>query len=458
MYQIQSELESQKKHKSSGGNRRAATGAFKKSSWAKLNDFNNDVVDPLSSSSSSSSGKRKANVGAVGDRFNRKDSDATVVAAAAAATAECIRTQMLGGGDDADEDGVCKSLRNLNFPSTKYLYPNAADAMTADEIAAVAAYRSSMLNKHGIAKTCVRSPTTATASATQQLLNATKEAARKCMSPPPATTTLPPLSPSSSSSLKLIDFNDYFNVNAKLGLTHNYYTENRSKIRDNIRRNRSFKAINSNDLIVEENNAAASVGNLSRPPYSSVIDQLFSSAGSVTGSQTSSRRPFMNKSPHTASVNDLIEQFGNVKLRNNKSNESLSSSCSGGGGGGGGSIRTGYSSPSLSKMATNDFGPPLVIKNDLRSMDGGGGRISTNPLYDGKLYYERSQTYKFSRSAGSGNGCGGSSSNGVNSSKRPNSGDFSGVIEHEHAVDSNLGIDSSFRVFKMTSEGEYNII
>lgn len=321
---------------------------------------------------------------------------------------------MLGSaGATGGSDAVCKPLRSLNFSSSKYMYQD-NDASGSGPATAFSHNNtdsycglSTTLNKHGIAKTCMRPPS----------ISAAQKQERKSPTPPPSSAGLPP----PPSQLKPIDFHDYFNVNTKLSLAHNYYTESRSKIRDNIRRNRSFKAINSNDLIVEENNSSAS--NLSRP-YSSVIDHLFRAGTTGGGHSGKSQRTFMDKQQTSASVNDLIEKFSAVKMRSNKSSESLSSSnssissVSSGGGVGGSSIRSCLPSAAKTNNVTENSGTSQLC----------------NPLCDNKTYMERQQTFKFSR---------------LGSGKRPSSGEFN-IID---APDNNVTMDSSFRVYKMTSEG-----
>lgn len=394
MYHLRSKLDSQKKpSKTSSSNR---------SQKQKIDvEPSSKRVSGISRRGSGGSSNKKIDIGAVGDRCTRKDIDID----------QRSHNMLASAGAIGGSDTVCKPLRSLNFSSSKYMYQD-NDASGTGPATAYSHNNtdsycglSTTLNKHGIAKTCMRPPS----------ISAAQKQERKSPTPPPSSAGLPP----PPSQLKPIDFHDYFNVNTKLSLAHNYYTESRSKIRDNIRRNRSFKAINSNDLIVEENNSSAS--NLSRP-YSSVIDHLFR-AGTTGGGHTGkSQRTFMDKQQTSASVNDLIEKFSAVKMRSNKSSESLSSSNSSissiSSGGGVGSIRSGLSSAA--------------------KMNGGTGSSGTsqlsNPLYDNKTYMERQQTFKFSR---------------LGSGKRPSSAEFN-IID---APDNNVTMDSSFRVYKMTSEG-----
>lgn len=310
MHQLRSKLESQKKCKNSNQHQKQQP---------------NDET------------KKKFAVGAVGDRCtNKKDVD--------------VSTKSTIG------DGIYKALRRLHFPPLKTATSAPTNLNHTNDYIYGDRYGSSvgisMLNKHGIAKTCIRSPS----------LIAAQKQARK--------SPTPPLTQDRSS----FDFTDYFNVNSKLGLATNanHYSENRTKIRDNIRRNRSFKAINFNDLIVEENSQQ------SKPL---TFEELY--------------------------CNNLakLEKLSSTKLKN------------------------------------DPLDSPLMTKNHLNYM-GTGGKIDSQPfignsLFENKLFSERKQSYSL---------------NGRD--KRPCSGEFKidGGTSSSGGV--NGGIDSSFRVFKMTSEGE----
>lgn len=388
MYHLRSKLDSQKKPSKTSSTNRSQKPQVEIEHSSKR-------VSGNSRRGSGGSSNKKIDIGAVGDRCTRKDIDLDQRSHSILASAGAI------GGSDA----ACKPLRSLNFSSSKYMYQDndgsGSGPGTAFSHNNTDSYcgLSQTLNKHGIAKTCMRPPS----------ISAAQKQERKSPTPPPPSAgLLPP-----PSQLKPIDFHDYFNVNTKLSLAHNYYTESRSKIRDNIRRNRSFKAINSNDLIVEENNSAAS--NLSRP-YSSVIDHLFR-AGTTGGGHTGkSQRTFMDKQQTSASVNDLIEKFSAVKMRSNKSSDSLSSSNS--------SISSISSGGGVARSCLSS-----AAKTNNEAENSGNSQ-----LCDNKTYMERQQTFKFSR---------------LGSGKRPSSGEFN-IID---APDNNLTMDTSFRVYKMTSEG-----
>lgn len=314
MHQLRSKLESQKK--------------CKNSSQRQKQQSNDDET------------KSKFAVGAVGDRcVNKKDN------------VDLPATKSTIG------DGIYKALRRLHFPPLKTATSaptNLNDYTYGDRYGSSVGI--SMLNKHGIAKTCIRPPS----------LIAAQKQARK--------SPTPPLTPDRST----FDFTDYFNVNSKLGFAANvnHYAENRTKIRDNIRRNRSFKAINFNDLIVEEN---------SQQPKPLTFEELF--------------------------CNNL------EKL------EKLSAT----------------------KLKTTDVVPDAsMTKTNLNCLDtmNGAGKGDSQPLIGNSLFTERQQSYSL---------------NGRD--KRPCSGEFKidGGPASSGCGGGGVGgsaIDSSFRVFKMTSEGE----
>lgn len=323
MHQLRSKLESQKKCKSSSHRQKQ-----------QPNDADT---------------KSKFAVGAVGDRcVSKKDSID------------------LPTPKSTIGDGIYKALRRLHFPPLKTATSAPTNLNHTNDYTYGDRYGSSvgisMLNKHGIAKTCIRPPS----------LIAAQKQARK--------SPTPPLTQDRSS----FDFTDYFNVNSKLGFAANvnHYAENRTKIRDNIRRNRSFKAINFNDLIVEEN---------SQQPKPLTFEELL--------------------------CNNLekLEKLSSTKLKN----EMLET-----------------------PMARNNA-------NLLESMNGNGCKgdgqpVIGNSLFENKLFSERQQSYAL---------------NGRD--KRPCSAEFKidgGTASGGCGGGGGGGgsaIDSSFRVFKMTSEGEY---
>lgn len=167
-----------------------------------------------------------------------------------------------------------------------------------------------LLNKHGLTKTCMRQQ-----SLPQINQNCSTGAANMINCPS-----------SASSGLKPIDFHDYFNVNSDSDLANNinHYTENRLKLRDNIRRNRSFKTISNHDLLVEEQ----------LPPYYS--RHLLGRPQTTSASSSSAIDRFLanrntDERSQSASFHDLIEQFSSKnKHRTAHSNESLTE-CGGDG-------------------------------------------------------------------------------------------------------------------------------
>lgn len=160
-----------------------------------------------------------------------------------------------------------------------------------------------LLNKHGLTKTCTRQQSLPQIN---QNGSSTTEGAANMINCP------------SSGELKPIDFHDYFNVNSDIDLANNinHYTENRLKLRDNIRRNRSFKTISNHDLLVEE----------PLPPYYS--RHLLGRPQTTSASSSSAIDRFLanrkDDLSQSASFHDLIEQFSNKnKHRTAHSNESL---------------------------------------------------------------------------------------------------------------------------------------
>ncbi|XP_037025472.1 uncharacterized protein LOC119066890 isoform X2 [Bradysia coprophila] len=316
MHQLRSKLESQKKCKNSNQRQKQQS--------------NDDDT------------KSKIAVGAVGDRcVTKKDN------------IDLPTTKSTIG------DGIYKALRRLHFPPLKTATSAPTNLNHTNDYAYGDRYGSSvgisLLNKHGIAKTCIRPPS----------LIAAQKQARKSPTPPLAQD-------------RSFDFTDYFNVNSKLGFAANvnHYAENRTKIRDNIRRNRSFKAINFNDLIVEEN---------SQQPKPLTFEELL--------------------------CNNLekLEKLSSTKLKG------------------------------------DTLDGPILAKNNvncLETMTNADGKSDSqasigNSLFENKLFSERQQSYSL---------------NGRD--KRPCSGEFK--IDSGTASSGCGGgaMDSSFRVFKMTSEAK----
>lgn len=326
MHQLRSKLELQKKYKNLSQRQRQQHDEETKSST-----------------------KSKFAVGAVGDRcVSKKDIELPT------ATTTTTTTKSTIG------DGIYKALRRLHFPPLKTATSAPTNLNHTNDYAYGDRYGSSvgisMLNKHGIAKTCIRPPS----------LIAAQKQARK--------SPTPPLTPDRST----FDFTDYFNVNSKLGFAANvnHYAENRSKIRDNIRRNRSFKAINFNDLIVEERDSQ-------QPKPLTFEELLCNNLEKLEKLSTTSK----------LKASDPMDDGSTAKTR-------------------------------LDAMKSSDSQPLIA-----------------NSLFENKLFSERPQSYSL---------------NGRD--KRPCSGEFK--ID-AGSTSSGCGgggggsaIDSSFRVFKMTSEGE----
>ena len=437
MRQIKSRLDSQKKHK--------------KSTIRRSRRSSEDLT---------ATGK-KLNVGAIGDRATKKDSN------------NGQQDQKLQFKEAVKDNMAPRRIRPLNFPTSKYM----GDIPIFGNNEHSSSYNNrgiNILNKHGIAKTCIRPPSA-------NLLLAQKQERNKSPTPPPAppppALLLPALSPTEQ---KTIDFNDYFNINTKLGLLQNSTSlaDNRSKIRDNIRRNRSFKAINSNDLILEENNFT----NFNGRSYYSVLDQYFNNTGSKNrtvgscgGNKSNSTSSINKDQPTSVSVNNLIENFSsavNLGTNNKLSCESLINSNSSStnsicgdltetsfGGAisadliesGGGNVRNNLSTSYFDYSTTEAAGAPsLIIKKDLMAageMNLNGPKLSscfsnygsaknTNSIYENKLYVDRQQQNSFGRGP----------------EKRPCSGEYQ--IENSNNI-SNAAMDSWY--YKMTSEGKLMI-
>lgn len=204
--------------------------------------------------------------------------------------------------DDEQPEGTRRTSRNCCKSCNrqfKHLYTDLPD-------------NRSVLNKHGLTKTCMRQQSL------PQINGAAAGGAANMINCP------------SSSGLKPIDFHDYFNVNSDSDLANNinHYTENRLKLRDNIRRNRSFKTISNHDLLVEE----------PLPPYYS--RHLLSRPQTTSSASSSSAidRFLANRNEdrsQSASFHDLIEQFSSHSNKHRvgaHSNESLTECCGGGDG------------------------------------------------------------------------------------------------------------------------------
>lgn len=231
---------------------------------------------------------KTTDVGAVGDRPNQKR-DLNI---------EDYNYKLMADFSRDDEsDGSKQSARNCCKSCTrhaKHIYTDLQD-------------NRSLLNKHGLTKTCMRQQ-----SLPQINQNGSSGAANMINCP-------------STSGLKPIDFHDYFNVNSDSDLANNinHYTENRLKLRDNIRRNRSFKTISNHDLLVEEP---------LQPYYSR---HLLGRAQTTSASSSSAIDRFLanrkEDRSQSASFHDLIEQFSSkTQHRSAHSNESLAE-CGGDG-------------------------------------------------------------------------------------------------------------------------------
>lgn len=418
MYQLRTKLGSKSKNKNS---------KLSKNAQQQQQQFQQQQQSLQLLQQSTEEKQKRFRIGAVGDRA-KKDIKREP---------EHQQSTTNESDGNAAGNGVTKAFRRLYFPPLKSAkavdsilsnLTNSSNTSRNDvQVYNDHGFRSGgggggggVLNKHGIAKTCIRPPSISTA---QQL-------DRKSPTPPPPPPT--PLQPSSSvigqmtthqpvSHHKSIDFTDYFNVNSKLRIGYSPSTESRTKIRDNIRRNRSFKTINSNnnsnDLIIEESNSF----NQNRP-FSSVIGQLYANK---------SVKQF-HKPTTSASVHDLIEKFSSSKLLNSVGNHESSSdsllSC-----GTNTKNNNNQSIGSSTKLLINNneklVSATKTMKNIVPKL--------TNPFYENKLFIER-QKSPFSMGVGGGGG---------RSDNRPRTGEIK--------LDSSAGtsIDHSFRLYKMSSEG-----
>lgn len=345
--------------------------------------------------------QKRFRIGAIGDRA-KKDTKLEPLTSSSAKSST---------NESESSGGVSKALRRLYFPPLKTakavdaILSNITNSSTARNDVQVYndhSFRSSgsgggVLNKHGIAKTCIRPPSISSA---QQL-------ERKSPTPPPPQPSPQLITQTTTQPLahKSIDFTDYFNLNSKLRIGYSPSAESRTKLRDNIRRNRSFKTINSNsnDLIIEESNAIGQ-----NRPFSSVIGQLYANK---------SVKQF-HKPTTSASVHDLIEKFSSSKLLSSVGNSESSDSLNCGG-----------------NSKTIGSGSKLTLKNNekmitAKSMKNIAPKL-TNPLYDNKLFIER-QPSSFSLGGRDNRPC-----------------------TSEIKLDNSAGpsMDHSFRLYKMSSEG-----
>lgn len=123
-------------------------------------------------------------------------------------------------------------------------------------------------------------------------------------------------SPNSLSNHSTLSHFDYTNSACNLESTKNklisqscnYISENRTKLRDNIRRNRSFKLID-NDLIIEE-------GETPNRTLSA------SSFNNTTHEKTIKRDKYISR-PNSASAQNLIEHFNTNNGTNNEMSNSI---------------------------------------------------------------------------------------------------------------------------------------
>lgn len=353
---------------------------------------------PPSLQQTSDEKQKRFRIGAIGDRA-KKDSK-TEPSTSSSATNE-----------PESSGGVSKALRRLYFPPLKTT--KAVDAILSNithssnarndvQVYNDHSFRSGggggggVLNKHGIAKTCIRPPSISSA---QQL-------ERKSPTPPPPQPSPQLLTTTQPLAHKSIDFTDYFNLNSKLRIGYTPSAESRTKLRDNIRRNRSFKTINSNsnDLIIEESNTIGQ-----NRPFSSVIGQLYANKSVKQ----------LHKPTTSASVHDLIEKFSSSKLLSSVGNSESSDSLNCGG-----------------NSQTIGSGSKLALKNNeklisAKSIKNIAPKL-TNPLYENKLFIERQPSSSFSLGGGRDN--------------RP--------CTSEIKLDNSVGpMDHSFRLYKMSSEG-----
>lgn len=244
-------------------------------------------------------------------------------------------------------------------------------------------------NEHIRPKTCSR-PLNLTAAHPQEKSNFAKFFNHRKSSP---TLNSPP-SPNDS----LEQSQNHLNK-TKLSQSCNYIgdrAENyRSKLRENIRRNRSFKVIE-NDYIIEENQAESPSRTYSYEPYEPAYEQNFKKF----------QQDEDGKYKASTSVHDLIDKFNFTKI-NNKSDENLNDF----------------------KIKSSNYDNSNYKLNKRLSTP----KNSSSTGFENKLFVDRHQSYSL-------NG----------REQRPCSNEF----KLDNSSSSSTGLDGSFRVYKMTSDGE----
>lgn len=248
-------------------------------------------------------------------------------------------------------------------------------------------------NEHIRPKTCSR-PLNLTAAHPQEKSNFAKFFNHRNSSP---TLNSPP-----SPNETLEQSQNHLNK-TKLSQSCNYIGERaenyRSKLRENIRRNRSFKVIE-NDFIIEENQNESPSRTYSYEPYEPAYEQNFKKFQPDDD----------GKYKASTSVHDLIDKFNFTKI-NNKSDESLNDF----------------------KVKSSNFDNSNYKLNKRLSTP----KSSSSTGFENKLFVDRHQTYSL-------NG----------REQRPCSNEF----KLENSGSSSNGLDGSFRVYKMTSDGEFDLL
>lgn len=234
-------------------------------------------------------------------------------------------------------------------------------------------------------KTCSRPLDLTTAAHPQEKSNFAKFFNHRNSSP---TLNLPP----SSSNDLLLEQNQLNKT--KLSQSFNYIGERggdncRSKLRENIRRNRSFKVIE-NDFIIEENQSESPSRTYSYEPYEPTYEQNYKKF------QTDDDEKYKA----STSVHDLIDKFNFTKI-NNKLDENLKDF----------------------KIKSSNFDNSNYKFNKRLSTPN-----SASTGFENKFFVDRHQNYSL-------NG----------REQRPCSNEFN-----------SNGLDGSFRVYKMTSDGKFN--
>lgn len=146
-----------------------------------------------------------------------------------------------------------KLIRRINFPPIRSTIDNFTKKSNRTELNnsayAHTYFGNNLLNKHGIAKTCLRTSVLNTA-AKQRSTNNEGNNGQLMRS-------MSFNVPGTESSFAKHERNRITDTNSASSNNSNFSEMNfdayRSKIRDNIRRNRSFKLFNSNELLLEEN-------------------------------------------------------------------------------------------------------------------------------------------------------------------------------------------------------------